>query len=156
MTTNDENKTNPNQFTLRALMIFVTALAVLFACVGYTLRRCLRNYEVSIQIRELGGVVNFHRPIPFGTKKLAFVERVILSHTKATDETLEKLVEMTEMTKLHLCEVPITDKGLKHIAKLPNLQYLDLMYTNITTDGLNELKKSLPARCMVRVHVLDE
>ena len=58
-----------------------------------------------------------------------------------TDADLEQLRDMPELETLSLiyCE-KITDAGLVHLKNLTNLQYLDLMETQITDTGLVHLK----------------
>jgi len=43
-----------------------------------------------------------------------------------------------------LNETQITDAGLKELAKLQKLGYLDLYNTKVTKAGVAELKKALP------------
>jgi len=73
---------------------------------------------------------------------------------KAIREELRK--PTGKLTKAHLAKVewltihsvPITDEGLKELAKLQKLMYLYLDDTAITDDGAAELKKALP-KCKI-------
>ena len=60
---------------------------------------------------------------------------------KIFPDTLLKTVGLlTNLTRLHLNNTSITDKGIVFLQPLPNLQYLNLVGTKVTAQGLMQLK----------------
>jgi Leucine-rich repeat (LRR) protein len=51
---------------------------------------------------------------------------------------------LTYLRVLKLNDTQVSDEGLKHLARLTNLQELDLRGTNVTAAGVAELRKALP------------
>ena len=74
------------------------------------------------------------------------VVRVSLADTKITDAGLVHLKGLTELQSLSMGGVgsQITDAGLVHLKGLSSLQTLDLRFTQITDQGIADLKKALP------------
>ena len=72
------------------------------------------------------------------------VEELILSGTKLTDESLEELIKLSNLSRLSLQVTDITDEGLKEVAKLPQLKRVQLYATKVTAEGVEELQKELP------------
>lgn len=60
-----------------------------------------------------------------------------------TDEGIKNIAKMTQLQKLELDGANITDAGLKHLSGMKNLTNLTLNGTKVTDDGMEELK-SLP------------
>ena len=71
-------------------------------------------------------------------------EVIAFTRYPQTDADLEQLRDMPELETILLsgCE-NITDTGLVHLKGLTNLQYLNLMGTQITDSGVAELQKAL-------------
>jgi hypothetical protein len=65
---------------------------------------------------------------------------------KPTGELTE--ADLSKVTVLDLAYTPITDAGLKEMAKLQQLTTLYLTDTKITKAGVAELKKALP-KCKI-------
>ena len=61
---------------------------------------------------------------------------------RLTEEDLQKV------TELNLTAYNLTDAGLKDLAKLQNLQYVNLYDTKVTEAGVAELQKALP-KCRI-------
>jgi Leucine-rich repeat (LRR) protein len=55
---------------------------------------------------------------------------------------------LPNLKHLELSDTPITDAGLKHLAKLSNLETLHLTGTSVTEAGVQRLQSQLP-RCKV-------
>ncbi len=57
------------------------------------------------------------------------------------DKDLAPIGQMKNLVSLTLHENKLlTDKGIKHLAKMPNLHFLDIGQTSVTTAGLKELR----------------
>jgi hypothetical protein len=71
-----------------------------------------------------------------------------LTETPITDVALEHIGNMTTLTYLALRDVNITDAGLDRLHRLSNLEYLHVVGTKVTSDGVARLKSKLP-QCTV-------
>ena len=60
--------------------------------------------------------------------------------TKITDEGISKLVEFTNLTRLHLENTSIGDTGVAYLPTLTNLTYLNMFNTQVSDGGLKHLK----------------
>jgi len=67
-----------------------------------------------------------------------------------TDKGLRHLSSLKNLEWLALAGAKVTDAGLKELAGLDQLLYIGLSKTKVTNAGLNELKKTLPD-CQVEV-----
>ena len=67
-----------------------------------------------------------------------------LKFTPTSDSDLETLSKLTSLELLGLWGTDITDAGLKHLAKLQNLDSVLVGYTGVTAEGAAELKAKLP------------
>ena len=73
------------------------------------------------------------------------MKELILSGTKLTDEALEEVTKLSNLSRLSLqVNNGITDAGLKEVAKLTQLKKVQLYATKVTAEGVNELQKALP------------
>ncbi|MCA9119649.1 MAG: protein kinase [Planctomycetaceae bacterium] len=67
--------------------------------------------------------------------------RLHLHRSNITDAGIARSVEFTKLTELNVGGTAVTDVGLKHIAKLPSLEYLDISHCErITDSGLSHLR----------------
>jgi len=48
------------------------------------------------------------------------------------------------MAELHLDHVALTDKSLKVLSGMTNLKYMDLLHTEFSEQGYENLKEALP------------
>ena len=72
-----------------------------------------------------------------------------LKNTFATDAGLAKLVACQQLKSLNLHRSSqLTNAGMAHLAKLPNLTYLTLLYTRITDPGVEQLAKCKKLRLL--------
>ena len=81
------------------------------------------------EIERMGGKVQ---------QKTSFA--ITLSGPAVTDESLGKLLGVTNLTDLDLSDANVTDAGLTRIQALKSLQILDLSFTKVTDAGLAHLK----------------
>src|SRR5438552_2449333 len=66
---------------------------------------------------------------------------VDLSNAWMTDADLEKLARLPQLERINLAYTKITDLGLEHLAPLQNVKVLDLYYAEFVTDlGIAHLK----------------
>jgi hypothetical protein len=63
---------------------------------------------------------------------------------KPSDNDLAQLARLPNLDHLNLEGTPITDAGLKHLYSLKKLRYIRLSNTKITRKGLDDLEKALP------------
>jgi hypothetical protein len=76
---------------------------------------------------------------------LESLEVLRLSKTKVTNEGLRTISALRSLTRLKIDRnMQIADEGLKHLAKLKNLEELDVSYTNVTAEGIETLQNALP------------
>jgi uncharacterized membrane protein len=64
---------------------------------------------------------------------------VRLSDTKISDKTVDELIKLKNLTRLHLENTKITDAGIAKLSALQNLEYINLIGTGITDAGLKQL-----------------
>ena len=62
-----------------------------------------------------------------------------LGGTETTDDALASIAGLKNLTRLHLENTDVTDKGLIHLKQLPYLEYLNLYGTRVTDSGIQEL-----------------
>ena len=65
------------------------------------------------------------------------LETLALSGCPITNEGLQKLRELPELSKLDLSRTSITDESLQKLPKMPKLTHLDLSETAITNEGFH-------------------
>jgi Leucine-rich repeat (LRR) protein len=72
---------------------------------------------------------------------LEHVTSLRLSNSKAlTDEGIRHLARMPQLRDLDLTQTAVTDRGLEVLRHLPNLESLSLIFTRVTDDGVNHLR----------------
>ena len=67
------------------------------------------------------------------------IEQIDRKKTDVDDEGLKHLAELTNLKFLQLYQLRITDKGIDHLKGLETLTELELSYTLITDEGLKKL-----------------
>ena len=63
-----------------------------------------------------------------------------LGRTSVSDEGMEAVGQLKNLTKLHLEKTAVTDDGLAHLKELQRLEYLNLYGTAVTDAGLTHLE----------------
>ena len=141
------------RYRLRTLLICVTAL-----CVGpggyiaYEQTLARKQLAAVRRIEQLGGMVTTGSPRPdsprrdnwlrliLGDDASSRVTRVWLNDNKAvSDADLACVARLRNLETLDLGWTPITDTGLVHLRGLGQLEELSLDGTSITDDGLVHL-----------------
>jgi hypothetical protein len=82
--------------------------------------------------------------------RLHGVEELNLLSTTITDSGMLHLAKLRELRRLNLLQTAVTDAGLRDLGTLNKLEWLSVG-PNVTFDGANELRRSLPKRCRVDV-----
>jgi uncharacterized membrane protein len=62
-----------------------------------------------------------------------------LSDTQITDKSVDEIIKLKNLTRLHLENTKITDAGVSKLTSLKNLEYINLIGTGITDAGLKQL-----------------
>lgn len=78
--------------------------------------------------------------------RLRHLKRLILANAKISDAGLTDLEGLDQLEQLYLSgsHVHVTDAGLKHLEGLTTLKRLSLVQTDVTENGIAELKRALP------------
>ena len=81
-----------------------------------------------------------------------------LGKTGITNQGLETVGKLTNLTKLHLENTDITDDGLSQLSQLNNLEYLNIYGTSVTDAGLKHLESLQKLRSLYlwQTNVTDE
>jgi hypothetical protein len=80
-----------------------------------------------------------------GLRALTRLRRLSLSDTRAvTDVGLSHVGKLPQLEWLMLVNVPVTDAGLAHLEQMPCLDNLDIRGTNITDMGIRRLLRASP------------
>ena len=125
---------------MRHFLMIIAAVALAGGCSVKKARQLITDPIVEREIRRQLG-----KPEGELTKTdLGKVKELILSGTKLTDEGLEDVAKLKNLSKLSLQVTDITDEGLKEVAKLTNLEKAQLYETKVTGEGVADLQKALP------------
>jgi len=76
--------------------------------------------------------------------KLPNLTRLHLENTKISDNAINSIIILQNLEYLNLIETNITDASVQNLSKLKNLKKLYLWKTKITVSGVETLKKALP------------
>lgn len=125
---------------MRHFLMIIAVVALVGGCSVKKARQLITDPIVEREIRRQLG-----KPEGELTKTdLGKVKELILSGTKLTDEGLEEVAKLKNLSKLSLQVNDITDTGLKEVAKLTQLERVQLYETNVTEEGVADLQKALP------------
>ena len=72
-----------------------------------------------------------------------------LCRSPVTDAGVRELARLSNLARLDLRETRVTDVGLKELAGLKRLRSVELQGTQVTESGVAELQKALP-KCEIR------
>lgn len=76
-----------------------------------------------------------------GVAAITSLKALRIQACQLRDKDLEPVGQLKALESLTLHEnKSLTDKGIKYLAKMPNLHYLDIGQTSITTSGIKSLK----------------
>jgi len=158
------------RFTLRTLLITVTALSILLGVITAVYRwQAVRSQERQARhdLHPYGGVYSMASALYsirtggqskswFFVTFMNYVEAVDLSPHNwcamerrgkilpVDDDALAMLYSFRKLRTLDLRDTRVTDKGVRHIRTLTGLKQLDIRGTRITENGLQELRRTLP------------
>ena len=78
---------------------------------------------------------------PVITSRLDVLSSVVEANGQMTDEMLERISHLEHVVSLRLSNSKsVTDEGVRHLARMPQLRVLDLSQTGITDRGLEVLR----------------
>ncbi len=160
------------RFTLRSLMVAVTAVSILLGVVTSVYRwQATRSQErqARADLYPYGGVFSMAsalHSIRTGGQSKGWFFKAFQNHVEAVDlsphnwSAMERrqtilavdddaladlrLHRFRKLRSLDLRDTQITDEGVRHIAGLNRLEQLDLRGTRVSEDGLKELRGALP------------
>ena len=126
---------------MRHFLMILAIASLVGGCSGKKARKLITDPIIEREIHR-----QLSKPEGALTKgDLKKVKELILSGTKLTDEALEEVTKLSNLSKLSLqVNKGITDEGLKEVAKLTQLKKVQLYATKVTEKGVTELQKALP------------
>ena len=96
------------------------------------------------RLNVLDSVIETNHMTDAMLERISDLEHVVslrLSNSKAlTDEGIKHLARMPQIRHLDLTQTGVTDRGLEVLRHLPNLESLSLVFTRITDDGIRHLR----------------
>lgn len=149
------------QFRLRALLGGILCLCISFAALGYWLRRAEQQSAIVKEVISQGGSVEFATAeetswhdrllIAFGGESRgARVTLVALEGAAANDSLLQRVGKLHGVEILVLFHnAEITDEGMKAIAQLHQLRYLEINAPSLTSTGVAALAKCVNLKELV-------
>jgi hypothetical protein len=140
-----------HQFGVRAFMLAVAALSLLFAMLSTSIDKSRKERETILAITALGGTcVNAHGldpelvwiRTPLIDRGITTVQSVKLGNSKARNSDLALLQPFTDLAAVDISNTAISDEGLKHLIGHTKLERLWIGGSGVTTDGVIELFSS--------------
>ena len=130
-----ESKPARFQFSLKTLLLVVLLVSLPLSWLAFVRARVQRQ-------RELLAPIQLFDPTPYWgagyINSLSFP-----GNPSPTDDDLSHVVVFTGLRFLFLDDcAEVTDAGLVHICKLKNLEYLKITGTQITPQGIEDLKRA--------------
>ena len=77
----------------------------------------------------------------FGTLPFHYLQMLDIGDNKITNQGLIHLAGLSKLLKLSLWRCEISSKGLKYLAKIQSLKFIDLSWNKVTNDGMRTLKE---------------
>jgi hypothetical protein len=145
----------PFQYSLRALMLFVTACAIACGLFTIWLRSAERQAVAVAEIKRVGGVVYYHSqedvheadiapeycpPPQPGNDWFSNVRTVMLSQPETTDAALLAVSELRRVQRIRI-DGPngITDVGFSCLGRMKELEELYITHARMTDVGFANL-----------------
>jgi len=148
------------QFSLRALLILVLAIALPCGWIGWELEKTRREQEIVDELSaimpdgfyyKVGGVYSYESKLPAWLvrrfRRVAGI-RSRWNDCEFIDDDLMQLGRLTKLEWLFLDGSDVTDDGLPHLNRLVYLEMLSLSDTQVTNAGLVQLKTLPRLRCL--------
>lgn len=140
------------QYSLRSLLLFVTACAIACSWLAVTMQNQRKQRVAAEAIERAGGWARFE-PTWLGNflrdDSLVDVTAVGLSGKATTDGVLVHLQGLSQLQELWLDDTKVTDAGLVNLEGLSQVQWLLLDNTQITDAGLVHLQRLSQLRGLV-------
>ncbi len=131
------------QYSLRSLLLFVTACAIACSWLAVTIQGQRRQGAAAVAIEKAGGQVQSEQTWLgklLRDDSLMRVTHVYLSAKSTTDAVLVNLQGLNQLQEVWLHAAQVTDAGLVNLEGVSQLRYLDLGGTNVTDAGLVHLQ----------------
>jgi hypothetical protein len=77
---------------------------------------------------------------------------VIMAHCEFSEDALVHLADLPGLTNIILQDCPISDAAVPYLARLHGLKRLNIVNTNITSEGAKKLRDALP-KCRFNVQL---
>lgn len=127
------------RFTLRALLLAITACVIVMAWLTVSARQAQRQREAALRFMELGATLGYSQGDRGNVTLIAFSD-----YTDLSDEDLMRLDALPHLQTLWLNVSQVTDQGLSHLAAASRLREVHVNVRQITDLGIENLKR-LPA-----------
>ncbi len=128
------------RFRLRTLMVLFSVIGVAAGLVGTRWHNNRQRELVVAEVKRLGGML-----VGAKTPK---TKRLFLAGKNITDKELAPLLPRLryypELRELDLVTAPVTDKSLRLIVNLRQLELLHVYETDVTDKGLEDLQLKFP------------
>ena len=136
-----------SQFSLCALLVFVTLLAIACGWLAVKLREMKREKAAATALEKLGADVAWNKSARgpkwlrgvLGEHFFTHVMNARLQGDPVTDSTLEPLDAMSHLEELWLIYTDVTDAGLAHLQGLRELKLLFISHAAATDAGLEKI-----------------
>ena len=149
------NERRPSrQFSLRALLVFVTCVAAILGWIAFGLRNSARDLAIIGDIPQ-GHLTTFSRRAFTGT--VWRIQLYCFIEPDYGDKDLEEFaasivrLEHLELLVVHGQTSKVTDRGILALSRLSNLDRLVLRGRQFTPDGVARLQEALPD-CQIHAH----
>jgi len=151
-------------------MVVVVLLSVGLGWFAFKMQEARRQREAVKAIEESGGGVLYDYewesylrgqekpklPAPAWLRRLIgvdFFSDVVTVNLRGDDASLEHLVGPPDLDSLGIFDTPVADDRMRRLKKMTKLRHLYLVHTQVTKEGIEELRQSLP-NC--EIHSYDE
>jgi hypothetical protein len=126
------------QFNLQSLMLLMVVVSCAASCYGIHYRSLQAQREAIAQLGVFLSNVDYNRS---GDVRLVDFKAC---KVKPGDSDLVHLEGLRGLEHLNLDGSPITDAGLKHLYPIKTLTMVSLLNTQVTQQGVDDLKRELP------------
>ncbi len=150
------------RYSLRTLMLVVTVFCIGLGSIGIQIKQARHQRQAVEAILATGGIIlyeyqrtNSDPPGPewlrriIGDEYFFTIGYVDFSGSKVNNASLAAVVNFLASVKyLSLFSTEVTDEGLENLKELTNLRIVHIISTKITDEGMKDLHQALP-NCMM-------